>query len=424
MTNGPVDGSAATPKALAGQSSNPDEVGAEGNSSSPRNQPAERKRKWVEANRDRVRENNRRWRAEHLDRSRELNRDSMRRSVARRRREAEVRARGRERAKSWREANPERVRGYQQRWVEENRERVREYYNRYYANHRDEVNARAAERRDADPDRSKDAQKQWARRNKERRAELQRRRRSDPETYVSELAANAAAKRLKRRLQRSGLPPKRLHLSTAGERRSNERAAEAYFGDPALPERLRQFTVLSESLTDYMLKNGDLLREFAEAYSATRARMGLPPVPLENIVYSRAVEIVTERMRRVDLLTSRDVTAAVRSTKAAVRYEEREQQFERLVRTVVTEMYRDGGRFVADAELENRARVRHGKPKISVESLAVQIALQEVSERITTSQLSIEDARSAARAVRARVVLPVEAFPSPPNPMHDRPPVG
>lgn len=424
MTNGPVDENATTPKALAGQSANPDGVGAEGTRASPRDERAETKRKWAEANRDRVREINRRWRDEHLDRSRELNRDSMRRSAARGRREADVRARGRERAKNWRDANPERVREYQHRWVEENREKVREYYNRYYANHRDEVKTRAAERRDANPGPSKEAQKQWAARNKERRAELQRRRRSDPERYTSELVANAAAKRLKRRLQRSGLPPKRLHLSTAGERRSNERAAEAYFGDPALPERMRQFTVLSESLTEHMLKNGGLMREFAEAYSATRARMGLPSVPLENIMYGRAVEIVTERMRRVDLLKSRDVAAAVRSTKAAVRYEERKQQFEKLVKTVVTEIRRDGGRFVADAELENAARIRQGKPKIPVESLAVQIALHEIGERVPTSSLGIEDARSAARAVRARVVLLVETFPGPPNPVHDRPPVG
>ena len=74
-----------------------------------------------------------------------------------------------------------------------------------------------------------------------------------------------------------------------------------------LPEHSRQFTVLAESLTEHMLKNAAHRREFAEAYSATRARIGLPPVHTEDIMYARAVEIITEGMRRVDLLTSRDV---------------------------------------------------------------------------------------------------------------------
>ena len=61
---------------------------------------AERRRQYVAANRGRmIRELNRLWRAEHLDRARELNRDSMRRAAARRHREAEVRALGRERGR-------------------------------------------------------------------------------------------------------------------------------------------------------------------------------------------------------------------------------------------------------------------------------------------------------------------------------------
>lgn len=419
--NGPEDNKAPERKA-SGALSRDDDGLSGGAIQDPRlDQRSETRRKWAEANRDHIREMNRRWRAENLERARQLNRDSMRRAAARKRREAELRARGRERAKSWREAHRNSVRDYQQRWVEENREKVREYYNRYYMRHRDEVNERAAAIRDADPERTKQAQRQWAERNKERRAELQRNRRNDPKTYAAELASNAAAKRLKRRLQQSGLPPKRVHPSTAGERRFNSRDAEAYFLDPALPERLRQFTVLSESLTEHMLKNGGLMREFAEAYSATRARIGLPPVRLENIIYGRAVEIVTERMRRVDLLTGRDVAAAVRSSKAAVQYEERKQQFERLLKTVVAEMHRDGTRFVAEAELENRARIHQGKPRAPVDSLAVQIALREVLERVPTSRLSIVDIRSVARGAKARVVLSTEAGPGAKREVHRRP---
>ncbi|WP_146066079.1 hypothetical protein [Cryobacterium sp. Y82] len=296
---------------------------------------AERRRQYVAANRDRIRELNRLWRSEHLDRARELNRDSMRRAAARRHREAEVRARGRERAKRWRLEHPERRREYQQRWVAENREKVREYYNRYYEAHRSEVNARAAARRDADPERTKQITRQWAERNKERRAESQRNRRSDPEIYQSELEANAAARRLKRSLSRAGLPPKRIHAATAAERRANERDADDYFNDPSRPEHLRQFTVFAESLTEHMLKNGARMREFAEAYVSSRTRVGLPSVSVEDIAYARAVEIVSDRMRRVDLLTGRDVAAAVRSTKAEVGREERQRQFDGLVNAVL-----------------------------------------------------------------------------------------
>lgn len=411
--NGPVNDNASTRKEPKPARVHPGNLSGEAIPDSHPSQRSETRRRWAEANRERIRESNRRWRAEHLERSRELNRESMRRAVARKRRQAERRVRGRERAKRWREAHPDRVRDYQRRWTAENRDKVREYYNRYYANHRDQVNARAADRRDADPDGMKASRKHWADRNKERLAELQRNRRSNPEKYQSELAANAAAKRLKRRLSAAGLPPKQLHPATAAERRTNERAAVAYFSDPERPEHLRQFTVLAESMTEHMLKHGGVMREFADAYSATRARLGLPPVPVENIMYGRAVEIVTERMRRVDLLTSRDVAAAVRSTKAAVQYEERKQQFERLVKSVVTVMHRDSARFVAEAELENRARAYQGKPRMAVDSLAVQIALREVLERNPTSRLSVEDVRSAGRSAKARVVLRTEVNADP-----------
>ncbi|WP_140425661.1 hypothetical protein [Cryobacterium sp. N19] len=254
----------------------------------------------------------------------------------------------------------------------ENREKVREYYNRYYEAHRNEVNARAAARRDADPERKKQITRQWAERNKERRAELQRLRRSHPEIYQSELEANAAARRLKRSLSRAGFPPKLLHATTAAERRASEREGHAYFTDPSRPEHLRQFTMFAESLTEHMLKNDTRMREFAEAYVETRALMGLPSVPAETIVHARAVEIIAERMRRVDLLTSRDVAAAVRSTKAEVRRVERQQQFDQLVRAVVTQVQRNCKRYVVEAEMENQARARRGKPRAPVESLFVQ----------------------------------------------------
>ena len=395
--NDPSEEGAATRKALAEHPSVDD--------------AAEKRRQYVAANRDRIRELNRLWRSGHLDRARELNRDSMRRATARRHREAELRERGRERAKRWREAHAERRGEYQQRWVAENREKVREYYNRYYEAHRAEVNARAAARRDADPERTKQITREWAERNKERRAELQRNRRSDPGVYQSELEAIAASRRLKRSLSRAGLPPKRIHPATAAERRVNERDADAYFNDPSRPEHLRQFTVFAESLTEHMLKHGARMREFAEAYVSSRARMGLPPVPVEDIVYARASEIVAERMRRVDLLTSRDVAAAVRATKAMVRREERQVQFEQVVKAVVALSHRWSGRYATDADVENRARASRGKPRVPVEALVVQLALAEAILNVPTTRLTVGDAQSAAQVAKLRLVKPFQDPP-------------
>jgi hypothetical protein len=363
----------------------------------------EQSRVWKEAHPERVREMNRRWRQEHLDRARQQNRDSARRTAARKRREAETRRKARERAKRWREEHPDRVRTYQRRWIEENRGKVREYYNRYYATHRDEVSARAAARRDANPDPTKRASKEWAERNKDRRAELQRNRRSNPEIYQTELEANAAARRLKRRLARAGLPPKRIHPTSAAERRANEREATAYFGDPLINEHLRQFTVFAETLTEHMLVHGRSMHVFAEAYVARRARMGLPPVDVERIVYARAVEVVTDRMRRVDLLAGQDVAAAVRSTQAVLRQEERRQQFERLVRSLVAHVERDLMRLYREAAFENRARRQRGRPPVARESLIIQLATQELLPSLTTSRLSLEDARRAGRAAKASI---------------------
>ncbi|UOE44957.1 hypothetical protein [Agromyces larvae] len=364
---------------------------------------AEKIREWKQEHPERVRELNRRWREQHLDRAREQNREYWRRTAARKRRQAETRRKSRERAKAWRQEHPERVRAYQQRWVEENRDKVREYANRYYATHRDEVNARAAARRDADPERTKRTKKEWAERNKERRADYQRNRRSNPDVYQAELEANAAARRLKRALMREGLPPKRVHPVTAAERRANEREAAEYFDDPELNEHLRQFTVFQATLTEHMLAHGARMREFAEAYAERRARMGLPAADVERITYARAVEVVLAELGRVDLLTSADVAAAVRGTRVVVRREERREQFEQLVSALVLLVEHDTIRLQKEAAFENRARRERGRPSVSVDSLVVQLATEELLSKLAIDRLTVEDARAAGRLAKARL---------------------
>lgn len=280
---------------------------------------------------------------------------------------------------------------------------MREYYNRYYATHRDEVSERAAARRDADPERSRQVSREWAERNKERRAELQRRRRSDPEIYQAELEANAAARRLKRRLARAGLPPKRIHPTTAAERRANESEAAAYFGDPKRDEHLRQFSIFAETLKEHMVENGGRMMEFARAYAERRDRLGLPRVDVDRIVESRAVEVVIRQMRSVDLLTSRDIAASVRSARAEVQRHERHEQLDQLVQAIVRQVEGHRERLTSEAALEILARRRRGRESGTVESIVVQLAAQEVVPLLNTNRLTTADARAAGRAARAQI---------------------
>jgi hypothetical protein len=370
-------------------------------------QYAATRRKWVDANRDRIRESNRRWREAHLEHARELNRDSMRRAADRKRRQDAQRREGRERARVWRLEHPDRVREYQAQWVAANRDKMREYYNRYYETHRDEVNARATARRDADPERIRAVQKDWAERHKGRRAELQRERRADPEAYQAELEANAAARRLKRRLARAGLPPKRLHPASAGERRANEREADAFFASPSLGERTRQASAFCDALTKHMLRHSLSARESARGYVAQRERMGLPPVRVEDTMWALAVEVVLARSRRVDRLTSRDVASAVGCAKAVVKQHEREQQFAHLVRALVNHLRSNEARLIAEAEIENKVRTVGGKTPLSVNSLVVQLGLYEVAGRVPMSRLTLGDTRSAAREASLQVLTHV-----------------
>ncbi len=342
---------------------------------------------WRQAHKDEVREARRRWREENLDRYRELNRDSMRRAAARRRRIEELHQKARERSAEWKRQHPEHVREYKRRWVDENRDKVREYYRNYHARHRDEVNARATARRDADPEKVKQARKRWADRNGDRLAELQREYRSDPEKYRAVLDSNSAAKRLKRRLERAGLPPKRLHKATAAERRANDRVADAYFASPDLPKRVAQFDAFAGALTAHVLEHEPQMRKFAEAYVATRRRMGLPAVDVEDVVYAKAVEFVTDRMRRVDQLTSRDVAAAVRSVKAIVAERDREDQRAAFVKAVDSYLRRHRTKLAARATAVNRERALAGQSHISVGQTVVRIAIAEVSRTVPVDLL-------------------------------------
>lgn len=61
--------------------------------------------------------------------------------------------------------------------------------------------------------------------------------------------------------------------------------------------------------------------------------------------------------------------------------------------------------------MENIALSRLGKPRESVESLVVGLAMQEVSERVPTSRLTAADAGRAARVAKLRIALLIEGRP-------------
>lgn len=188
---------------------------------------AEYRRRYREAHPEELAALHRRWRELNLERSRELNRESARRQAHRRRQQLKHNAQSRQwyaenrdialaRSRRFRAEHPEKVREYQRRYKERHRERKLENGRRSAQRHRDanavEIRARqrsmAAARREQNPDEFK----QWYQKN----IEAQRTR-------------GREASRLRSRLKKLGLPPRRIHSVYADERREHDAAANEYF---------------------------------------------------------------------------------------------------------------------------------------------------------------------------------------------------
>jgi hypothetical protein len=167
---------------------------------------------------------------------------------------------------------------------------------------------------------------------------------------------------------------------------------------------VRQTDIFTETLTNHMLQNGAQMRAFAESYASARWRTSLPAVAVEDTIYARAVEYVLENLSGMDLLTSRDIAAAVRSSRATVQRVERDHEWEALVEVVVGYVNRHRDRLNEDAEIENRARVRHDRPRLPADDLRVLLAFREIATRVPTERLTIEDVRRAFRPVKLRTV--------------------
>lgn len=188
---------------------------------------AEYRRRYREAHPEKIAALNRAWRESNPERTRELNRLSAQRQAHRRRQRLKHNAHGRawraqhrevaiERSRRFREQHPESALEYQRRYKERHPERARRNNRLSVQRYRD-ANAHdirekqrsvAAARREAKPDEFK----QWYAKNLE-----------------AQRARGREASRLRSRLKKLGLPPRRIHRVFADERRAHEAAADGYF---------------------------------------------------------------------------------------------------------------------------------------------------------------------------------------------------
>ncbi|WP_146066025.1 hypothetical protein [Cryobacterium sp. Y82] len=79
------------------------------------------------------------------------------------------------------------------------------------------------------------------------------------------------------------------------------------------------------------------------------------------------------------------------------------------MKAIVVHFHQDSGRLDAEAEVENRARAHRGMPRVPAKSLVVQLALQDVIERVPTSRLTKADARTALRIAGLHIASSLES---------------
>lgn len=383
-----------------------------------RDQRAAARARWRESHPDEVRDSRNRWRAENLERSRQLNRESEHRRAERARPERERAAKQRaaerdrarrqkiqrkkaaERTKRWRKDNPERAKANQRRWRERNPDRLREYGRAYAQAHPEKIAERSARYRDKHPELNKERQKDWRARHPEYNREYLREYRRDPEKYAKMLEANRDAKRLRTRLQRLGLPAKSARRRPIAERRQNERDAAAFFGGENTLEWSRQYRYFHFALANAIVDHESTLRGVATAQAAARERAGLSPVDVDSLVYTRAAGMVIDTQPEFDQLTSADIARAVSSVRAIRAQRAKEQQREQLIDTVKRHVRQRVGILRREAEIENRARARVGKPALRLDVLVHYLAFEDVKDTIPLDLLVKEDVLKALNRAR------------------------
>lgn len=230
------------------------------------------------------------------------------------RREA-ARARNSTRATEWARKYPERARENARRYQEKNPERVRETQRRSYQRNREKILEKSTQYRDANEATIRERNRREREKNRDYRAQLQRDYRANPENYKRTLENNKLRRRLIRRLERAGLPPRRLHSETAAQRRAAASAAEEFFhrkrtpGEkkqikreyvatpPELIERWTRFSALArrrsqdmEAMETYLQRHGERLKEEIELDSRARQARGAAPLDVDKELSRRARE--------------------------------------------------------------------------------------------------------------------------------------
>lgn len=79
---------------------------------------------------------------------------------------------------------------------------------------------------------------------------------------------------------------------------------------------------------------------------------------------------------------------------------------------LVTHTHRNLNRLCEEAAMENLARSRRGKGRVSVETLVIPLAMNELADHLSTSRLTATDASRGARIAELRILLPIKGRPS------------
>lgn len=192
-------------------------------------------RAWRERNRDHVRAERKAWREANLEHARELNRLSMRRQHQRQKREVARRDRKRANARTYYEANRDRIlaqhKAARVRRQAADPTRYREIANaatrRWRDGHREALNQTQRDRRKANPQATVEHSRRYYEKNREQI--LQRKRERYAANHEQARAkANAYYAREARR-RNTGLPPRRLHNVSRADRVANAIAADEFF---------------------------------------------------------------------------------------------------------------------------------------------------------------------------------------------------
>lgn len=356
-------------------------------------------RAYRERNRERLKAYKDQWRAKNPEKHREHSRGSAQRKKDLARRAVARRAS----QQKWEAANRDRVREYRAGWRAANLDKVRAQQRASYVRHKDAIAQRSKEARDRNPDKyavDLERGKQWRKNNPEKIAEYARERRKDPEKYARQLQSNRDAKRLQRRLAALNLPAPIKHRSTAAEKRSNERNANEFFTSEKARTWHRQYAILHQELHHVLTTEHEALRDASTRANASRHRAGLPPADLDTAVNARAIERVLDDGAPVSALTSRDIARVVESVQAQLLREEKQRQQDSLHTALRLRVRRYSAALIREAELENTARGRVGKPALPIDIAAHLIAFHQVKDQLPTHLLTKDDATRVIAHVR------------------------